>query len=512
MLNSHVAQQFSTLSAARRGEDLGACGTSYPDRCLPHPAGCGVDQHLVTGPDAGQILQAVPGGGVRGGHRGGLGVGQARWKRHGQAGVTGDESAPTAVGGHAPDMVTNLVIGDVGPECCHHAGEIGARLRQVPLEAGVSAEGDQDIGEVDAGRADSDLDLSGTRWNPVERDELHRLQITRRADLHAHAVVLLIQDGGLPLFGAQRGGTQARRVPLIVAPSGLVLFTAGEQLACHLLGVCLLVDVDVGGAQVRVLGADHPQQAAQPALLEVDAVIAQHRLGAPGHDIQPGRLAGDVWQFPGDAHHILNVTTAENSAVGIRFAVLGSGEHDHIGKFAGIELAAQLRGSGNIVGMLRPTHSRAFSVVQLQRIRQLGGRDIRRGTGADQQPRSGVDIVPVGQLSLLPFDGQQPLAQHPIAGFVLGDLGAELQSAHGHQDRPVLVQDVKVGFHPGRSGVGHPCIAVVGGAGRSVGTDPAHAQRQPQTAAPYVPDFGMRPDRLETGIQQGGVNPIGALL
>ena len=89
-------------------------------------------------------------------------------------------------------------------------------------------------------------------------------------------------------------GAQARRVPLVVAPGGLVLVGAGQQLARHLLGAGLLVDVDVGGPQVRVLGADHPQQTAQAALLEIDPVAVQHRLGAPGHHVQPGRLAGDL--------------------------------------------------------------------------------------------------------------------------------------------------------------------------------------------------------------------------
>ena len=72
VLNTHVAQQLSTLLAARGGEDLGSCGAGDRDRRLPHAAGRGVDQHLVTGLDAGQVVQAVPGGGGRGGHRGRL--------------------------------------------------------------------------------------------------------------------------------------------------------------------------------------------------------------------------------------------------------------------------------------------------------------------------------------------------------------------------------------------------------------------------------------------------------
>ena len=70
-----------------------------------------------------------------------------------------------------------------------------------------------------------------------------------------------------------------------LSPGGLVLVRAGQQLARHPLGVGLLVDVDLGGAQVRMLGADHPQQAAQAGLLEIDDIIGQHRLRVHGHDI-----------------------------------------------------------------------------------------------------------------------------------------------------------------------------------------------------------------------------------
>ena len=111
------------------------------DRGLADTAGRGVDQHLVAGPDPGQIVQAVPGGGVRGGHRGGLGVGQSGRQRRGQAGVTGDERGPAAVGRHAADAVADLVIGDVGSDRGHHAGEIGAQLRLTPVEVWVAAEG-----------------------------------------------------------------------------------------------------------------------------------------------------------------------------------------------------------------------------------------------------------------------------------------------------------------------------------------------------------------------------------
>ena len=75
----------------------------------------------------------------------------------------------------------------------------------------------------------------------------------------------------------------------------------------------------------------------------------------------------------------------------------------------------------------------------------------------------------LGQRSLLPFDGQQPLAQHAIVVAALGDTAAELQPTRSQQDCPVLVKDVEVGL--GRCGVGssHPHIAIAGVAGRTVG-------------------------------------------
>ena len=310
MLNAHVAQQLSALRAAGRGEDLGPRGPGDRDRRLSHPAGRGVNQHLVLGLDAGQFVQAVPGGGVRGGDRGGLGVGQARRHRRGQAGIAGDKRAPTSVGCHAAHAVPDPVVGDAGPDRGHHAGEIGAELRQRSVEGGVSAERDQHVGEVDAGRADGDLDLSGSRRHPVDRGEFHRLQVAGRADLQAHTVVPVVHDRGFPLVGAQRSRAQPGGVPLVVAPRGLVLVGSGQQLACQLLGIGALVDVDLRGAQVRVLGADHPQQATRPGLLEVDGVVCEHRLRVPGHQVQARRLAGDSGQLAGDAHQTLDVVAA----------------------------------------------------------------------------------------------------------------------------------------------------------------------------------------------------------
>ncbi len=183
MFDAHVAQQVSTLFVSCGGVDLGSGRTRDRDCGLAHPAGGGVDEHLVAGLDPRQVLQPVPRGGAGGGHCRGLGVGQPLGQSGGQAGVAGDERGPAAVGRHAADPVTDLEFADPGPDRAHHPSEIGAQLRLSPVEGLVAAEGDQHVGEVDAGRGDGDLDLSRARRDPVERGELQGLQVTGSTDL-----------------------------------------------------------------------------------------------------------------------------------------------------------------------------------------------------------------------------------------------------------------------------------------------------------------------------------------
>ena len=79
--------------------------------------------------------------------------------------------------------------------------------------------------------------------------------------------------------------------------------------------------------------------------------------------------------------------------------------------------------------------------------------------------------------SLLPFDGQQPLAQHPIAVAGLGHPGTELQPENAQQDRAVLVQDIEVRLDHATVGSGKPRIAVARVAGGTVRTQPMYTQR-----------------------------------
>ncbi len=68
-------------------------------------------------------------------------------------------------------MIPHPVAGHARSDRGHHAGEVGAQRRQPALEGRITAERDEDVGEVDAGRADGDLDLSGSRWNAVAGNE-----------------------------------------------------------------------------------------------------------------------------------------------------------------------------------------------------------------------------------------------------------------------------------------------------------------------------------------------------
>ena len=159
MLNTHVPQQFSASRASGRGEDLGARGAGDPDRRLSHPAGCRVNQTLSPALMRARSLKPIPGGDVRGGDRGRLGVGQTLGQGCGRAGIAGDERGPATVGGDAPDAVADLKVGDIWSDRGDDAGEIGARLRKRSLPPLFRPS----VGEVDAGRGDGDLEQAGTR-------------------------------------------------------------------------------------------------------------------------------------------------------------------------------------------------------------------------------------------------------------------------------------------------------------------------------------------------------------
>ena len=93
-----------------------------------------------------------------------------------------------------------------------------------------------------------------------------------------------------------------------------------------------------------------------------------------------------------------------------------------------------------------------------------------------------------------------------------GDAGAQSQALHGEQDCPVLVEHVEVGLDPGSIGFRHPCVAVVGVAGSTVGAESTDTQRQPQHTFAQGLDVRMSLHGLKTGIQQRRVHTVSILL
>ena len=118
----------------------------------------------------------------------------------------------------------------------------------------------------------------------------------------------------------------------------------------------------------------------------------------------------------------------------------------------------------------------------------------------------------LGQVSLLPFDGQQPLAEYAIVFAGSRESGAHLKSAHREQQRPELVENVEVRLDARGVGLGQLGEAIPRIASRSVGTQLTHAQGQQQAAVGDLRHAGMGRHRLEAGIQQRGMHPVAGVL
>ena len=264
-----------------------------------------------------------------------------------------------------------------GPTARHHPGEIGAQLRQPPLEGGVTAECDQHVGEVNAGRADRDLDLPRPRCNPIAGNKFQGFQITGRADLQTHPVALMVHHSGLPFLRPQRSGGQPRRIPRAVSPGGLVFFRPAQQLPRQLLGVGGFVHIDLGGAQVRMLGADHPHQTPQPSLLQIGHVTGRYGLGVARHDIYARELARDLWQFASDTHQVLHILAAQQRGPVLGVTVLRSREDHDTGEATGTQMISKLFRVRGVIGVLWPADGGALRAVVLQRAGQRGGHRIR---------------------------------------------------------------------------------------------------------------------------------------
>ena len=200
-----------------------------------------------------------------------------------------------------------------------------------PSKARVAAEGDQHVGEVDARRADRDLDLARPGRDPFEAQRIPATQVTGGADLQTHAVALGVRRGGRALVGPQRRQAQPGGVPLPVAPCRLVLVGARQQLAAPAGSASgRLVDVDLGGPQVRVLGSRSPAsgRAARPAR------DWRRRRRAPSARLlvttnSRGGSPGDLGQFAGDAHQVAHVALRPRRAGLVVGAAVARSGHDH---------------------------------------------------------------------------------------------------------------------------------------------------------------------------------------
>ena len=183
------------------------------------------------------------------------------------------------------------MVGDVGPDRGDHAGEIHAQLGQAAVDGREQAHRNKYVGEVDAGYADRDLDLPRPWRNPFAGSQFQCLQIAGGADVQPHPVGVVACDDDVPFIGTQRAGQHAGRVPRTVAPGGLVFLGSTQQLRRQLFSIGAVIQVDLGGVQMRILGTDHAHQAAQSALLQVGHVAGHDGLGGAGHDKQLGDMA-----------------------------------------------------------------------------------------------------------------------------------------------------------------------------------------------------------------------------
>ena len=92
---------------------------------------------------------------------------------------------------------------------------------------------------------------------------------------------------------------------------------------------------------MRVFGADHPDQAAQPGLLEVGPFAAQHGLGAVRvTTYSRGGSPGISGNSPGDTHQMLHILAAPQRARIVRGAVR-PGHHHHAGEFTGAQMVSR---------------------------------------------------------------------------------------------------------------------------------------------------------------------------
>ena len=288
-------------------------------------------------------------------------------------------------------MIAHPVRTHVRPDRSDHTGKVDAQLRLAGV-ARVPTHRHQHIGEVQAGCGDRNLDLTRPGCRPGERGQFHGLQLAGRADLQPHAFAGVVDDGGVALLGSKWRRVQVSRVPLLVAERGFVLVRSEQQLLRDQLALGGIVDVDLGGMQGWMLGADYPEQAAQTGLLEVRTVTGHNSLGAARDDVESRHLASGLGKIANDPDQFANVLTGPLRKLLREAAGPRSGHHDHVPEATLCQIRLQPFGVGGVVGVLRPRHGRYVGVVELQRVSEFRGQDVGGVRHAHQQPRTGTDV------------------------------------------------------------------------------------------------------------------------
>ena len=402
-----------------------------------------MNQHLVAGFDVGQVHQPVPGRRRCGRYRCCLVVAETGRQRDRNVHIAGEEGSPAAVRRHTADVIAHLVRAHVRSDRGDHTGEVDAQLR-LSVVARITTHSHQHVGEVKAGRGHRDLDLTRPGSGPLERCQFHGLKVTRCADLQSHAVLSVIDDGGVALLRPKWSRVQMRRVPLLVAECGLILIRTQQQLLRDQRALGGIVDINLSRTQRGVFSTDHPKQAAQAGLLKIGALAGHNHLGAAGDDVESGRIAGRFWQITDDPDQIADMLATALRHLLRRAAGAWCGNDDHVPESAFGQVCPQPSGVGGVVGVLRPRHRRHVRVIELERIGELRGQDVGGVGGADQQPATGVEVRgEIRQLFPTPLDGHQALVEHTVT---VGRATAHRQSVYRQQNRAVIVDEMDIGF------------------------------------------------------------------
>ncbi len=144
------------LGGAGGGEDLGAEVLGELDRGHADAAGPGVDQHPLAGLQAGEVAEAVVGGEKDDRHRRRLGerplLGDPDEVRS-----LGDRKRREGVGEQPHHAIAGDEIADLLADLDHDAGALAADR----AAAGIEAEGDQHVAEVEPSGVDRDPHLAG---------------------------------------------------------------------------------------------------------------------------------------------------------------------------------------------------------------------------------------------------------------------------------------------------------------------------------------------------------------